>query len=83
MIVKSRIDRILFSPDWLVKWPDCKQYSLGRSVLDYCVLILKVVLTGVQNRLGVLKFDRKMVGLEILLDVSGTTMKFWVMGCLL
>jgi len=40
--VKSRIDRVLISTNWILKWLDCKKYALGRLVSDYCALIMKV-----------------------------------------
>jgi len=39
--VKSIIDRILVSLEWLEKWPASKVYAEGRSVSDHCALILK------------------------------------------
>ena len=39
--VKSTIDRILVSLEWLEKWSGSKQYAKGRSVLNHCALILK------------------------------------------
>ena len=40
-IVKSRIDRILVSLEWLEKWSGSKQYAEGRSVSDHYALLLK------------------------------------------
>jgi len=40
-IAKSRIDRILVSPEWLEQWHDCKQYAQVRQVFDHCALVLK------------------------------------------
>ncbi|XP_057426415.1 uncharacterized protein LOC130719827 [Lotus japonicus] len=40
---KSRIDRCLVSLDWQMKWPNCAQYVLKRSVSDHCPLVLKQV----------------------------------------
>jgi len=39
--VKSKIDRILVSLEWLEKWSGSKHYVEGRSVSDHCALILK------------------------------------------
>jgi len=39
--VKSIIDRILVSLEWLEKWSGSKLYAEGRSVWDHCALILK------------------------------------------
>jgi len=41
--VKSRIDGVLVSLEWLEKWPGSKLYAEGRSVSDHCALILKEV----------------------------------------
>jgi len=40
-LVKSRIDRILVSREWLDKWLDSRYYVLDMSVSDHCVLVLK------------------------------------------
>ncbi|XP_068503636.1 uncharacterized protein [Phaseolus vulgaris] len=40
--VKSRIDRVLVSREWLDVWSDCKQFVLSRIVSDYCALVFKV-----------------------------------------
>jgi len=42
-MAKSRIDRVLISPEWLEYWPDSKQYIKGRQVSDHCALLLKSV----------------------------------------
>jgi len=39
--IKSRIDQILVSMEWLDKWLDNKQVVLSRSVSDHCALVLK------------------------------------------
>jgi len=41
--VKSRIDRILVSLEWLEEWSGSKLYAEGRSVSDHCALILKEI----------------------------------------
>lgn len=38
---KSINDRILLSKEWFVKWFECVQYVLNRSVSYHCVLVLK------------------------------------------
>ena len=40
--VKSRIDRVLVSREWLDVWSDCKQFVLSRIVSDHCALVFKV-----------------------------------------
>jgi len=40
--VKSRIDRVLVSREWLDVWSDCKQFVLSRFVSDHCALVFKV-----------------------------------------
>ena len=40
--VKSRIDRILVSREWLDVWPNSKQLVLIRKVSNHCALVLKV-----------------------------------------
>ncbi|XP_027915959.1 uncharacterized protein LOC114175387 [Vigna unguiculata] len=42
-MAKSIIDRVLVSTEWLVHWPDSKQYIKGRQMLDHCALLLKPV----------------------------------------
>jgi len=42
-LVKSKIDRILVSSEWLDKWSDRKQVVLGRSVFEHCALVLKTL----------------------------------------
>ncbi|XP_027905898.1 uncharacterized protein LOC114165485 [Vigna unguiculata] len=42
-MAKSRINRVLISPEWLEYWPDSKQYIKGRQVSDHCALLLKSV----------------------------------------
>jgi len=39
--VKSRIDRVLVSREWLDVWPKCKQFILSRTVSDHCALLFK------------------------------------------
>jgi len=39
--IKSRIDRVLISLEWLEKWLGSKLYAEGRTVSDHCALILK------------------------------------------
>jgi len=39
--VKSIINRVLVSREWLDIWSDSKQFVLSRSVFDHCALILK------------------------------------------
>jgi len=41
--MKSRIDRVLVSLEWLEKWPGSKLYAEGRSVSDHCALVLKEI----------------------------------------
>ena len=42
-LVKSRIDRVLVSKEWLEYWPNNQQLVLNRSISDHCVVILKEV----------------------------------------
>jgi len=42
-LVKSRIDRVLVSKEWLDFWPNSQQFVLNRSVSDHCAVILKEV----------------------------------------
>jgi len=42
--VKSRIDRILVSREWLDIWPNSKPLALSRKVSDHGALVLKVSL---------------------------------------
>lgn len=37
----SRFDRFLLSEEWLMVWPDSKQWGLNRSLSDHCLIILK------------------------------------------
>ncbi|GKV46006.1 hypothetical protein SLEP1_g53030 [Rubroshorea leprosula] len=37
----SRLDRALFSENWLSSWPDMKQWCLARSCSDHCPILLK------------------------------------------
>jgi len=39
--VKSRIDRVLVSREWLDIWPDSKKFVNKRLVSDHCAIILK------------------------------------------
>ncbi|XP_068492357.1 uncharacterized protein [Phaseolus vulgaris] len=41
--VKSIIDRVLVSLEWLEEWPGSKLYAEGRSVSDHCALVLKEI----------------------------------------
>jgi len=41
--VKSRIDRVLVSEDWLRLWPMSKQYVLRWEVSDHCAIVVKSV----------------------------------------
>ncbi|XP_068503978.1 uncharacterized protein [Phaseolus vulgaris] len=40
---KSRIDRVLVSEEWFVRWPMSKQYVQRREVSDHCALVVKSV----------------------------------------
>ena len=40
---KSRINRVLVSEEWLVKWPMSKQYVKQREVSDHCAIVVKSV----------------------------------------
>jgi len=42
-MVKSTIDRVLVSKEWLDVWPRCQQFVLNRSISDHCVVVLKEV----------------------------------------
>ena len=42
-LVKSRIDRVLVSKEWLEYWPNSQQFVLNRSISDHCEVILKEV----------------------------------------
>jgi len=42
-MVKSIIDRVLVSKEWLKVWPNCQQFVLSRSISDNCAVILKEV----------------------------------------
>ena len=42
-LVKSRIDRVLVSKEWLEFWPNNQQFVLSRSISDHCAVILKEV----------------------------------------
>ncbi|GKV50258.1 hypothetical protein SLEP1_g56970 [Rubroshorea leprosula] len=37
----SRIDRFLFSEEWISKWSDLKQSGLRRNVSDHCPIMIK------------------------------------------
>ncbi|GAU51064.1 hypothetical protein TSUD_300060 [Trifolium subterraneum] len=36
----SRIDRFLFSEEWVERWPDCTVWGLDRSLSDHCSIML-------------------------------------------
>ncbi|XP_068498561.1 uncharacterized protein [Phaseolus vulgaris] len=40
-LVKSRINRVLVSKEWIEAWPHCKQHVLSRSISDHCAIIIK------------------------------------------
>ncbi|XP_068483401.1 uncharacterized protein [Phaseolus vulgaris] len=40
---KSRIDRVLVSEEWFVRWPMSKQYVQRREVSDHCAIVVKSV----------------------------------------
>jgi len=42
-LVKSRIDKVLVSKEWLDVWPNFQQFVLSRSISDHCAVILKEV----------------------------------------
>jgi len=39
--VKSKIDRVSISKDWLETWPNSKKFVYSKSVSDHCALVLK------------------------------------------
>jgi len=48
-MVKSRIDRVLVSKEWLEAWPRCQQFVLNRSVSDHCAVVLKEVFADLER----------------------------------
>ena len=42
-LVKSRIDMVVVSKEWLESWPHCQQFVLNRSISNHCPIILKEV----------------------------------------
>ena len=40
-LVKSRIDRVLVSKEWVEAWPHCKQFVLSRLVSDHCAIVIR------------------------------------------
>jgi len=42
-LVKSIIDRVLVSKEWLDFWPNSQQFVLNRAISDHCAVILKEV----------------------------------------
>ena len=42
-LVKSRIDKVLVSKEWLEYWPNCQQLVLSRSISDHYAVILREV----------------------------------------
>ncbi|XP_068504131.1 uncharacterized protein [Phaseolus vulgaris] len=41
VLVKSRIDRVLVSKEWVEVWLHCKQFFFSRSVFDHCAIVIK------------------------------------------
>ncbi|GKV27862.1 hypothetical protein SLEP1_g36982 [Rubroshorea leprosula] len=37
----SRLDRFLFSEEWLLNWTELKQWGLPRTLLDHCPILVK------------------------------------------
>jgi len=79
-LVKSIIDRIIVSREWLDRWPDSKKVVLGRSVSDHCTLVLKTSWIGDLNRLEVWIYGNLMAGLRTLFSVNGRAMRCMVVG---
>jgi len=44
-LIKSRIDWILVSKEWLDKWPDSRYRVVDRSVSNHCALVLNTTIT--------------------------------------
>jgi len=42
-LIKSMIDRVLVSKEWLEAWPRCKQFVLNKYIFDHCAVVLKDV----------------------------------------
>jgi len=40
-LVKSRIDRVLVSKEWLEVWLQNKQFVLSRVISNHCIVVLK------------------------------------------
>ena len=40
-LVKSRIDRVLVSKEWVEVWSHCKQLVLSRLVSDHCAIVIR------------------------------------------
>ena len=38
----SRLDRVLLSEEWCLRWPNCRQVALLRGLSDHCLLQLSV-----------------------------------------
>lgn len=39
--MRSRIDRVLATRDWLESWPQCAQWVLDRNVSNHCPIVVK------------------------------------------
>jgi len=42
--IKSIMERILVSREWLDVWPNSKQFVLSRLISDHCALVLRISL---------------------------------------
>lgn len=40
--MRSRIDRVLATRDWLESWPQCAQWVLDRNVSNHCPIVVKI-----------------------------------------
>jgi len=39
--MKSRLDGVMVSEEWIQKWPGCKQHVQPRVVSDHCAIVVK------------------------------------------
>lgn len=40
-IARSKLDRVLLSPEWMSKWPGTTQYTLERNFSDHYLILLR------------------------------------------
>jgi len=82
--VKSRIDRVMISKDWLKIWPNSKHFVYSRSVSSHCIAPSSLKMSALiedQNHLEAWTFGRRTIDSTKSCVTNGLIMMWLEEGC--